>query len=67
VIPAATSGTGTEVDVGGLNAVFVDQSDQVSSRLPLFVAAVVGLSFLLLTAAFRAPLIALKAGVMNLL
>jgi putative drug exporter of the RND superfamily len=67
VIPAATRGTGTEVDVGGLSAVFVDQSDQVSSRLPLFVAAVVGLSFLLLTAAFRAPLIALKAGVMNLL
>jgi putative drug exporter of the RND superfamily len=67
VIPAATRGTGTQVDVGGLNAVLVDQSDQVSSRLPLFVAAVVGLSFLLLTAAFRAPLIALKAGVMNLL
>ena len=65
-IPAATSGTGTEVDVGGLNAVVVDQSD-LSSRLPLFIAAVVGLSFLLLLAAFRSPLIALKAGVMNLL
>jgi putative drug exporter of the RND superfamily len=67
VVPSAVRGSGTEVHVGGLNAVFVDQSDQVSSRLPLFVGAVVGLSFLLLLAAFRAPLIALKAGVMNLL
>jgi RND superfamily putative drug exporter len=67
VVPAATRGSGVEAHVGGLSAVFVDQSDQVSSRLPLFVGAVVGLSFLLLLAAFRAPLIALKAGVMNLL
>jgi RND superfamily putative drug exporter len=67
VVPSALRGSGTEAHVGGLNAVFVDQSDQVSSRLPLFVGAVVGLSFLLLLAAFRAPLIALKAGVMNLL
>jgi RND superfamily putative drug exporter len=39
----------------------------VAARLPLFIAGVVGLSFLLLLAAFRSPLIALKAGVMNLL
>jgi putative drug exporter of the RND superfamily len=67
VVPAAVRGSSTPIHVGGLNAVFVDQSDQVSSRLPLFVGAVLGLSFLVLLAAFRAPLIALKAGVMNLL
>ena len=55
------------VMVGGTTAAFVDQSDLVSARLPLFIAGVVGLSFLLLLAAFRSPLIALKAGVMNLL
>jgi RND superfamily putative drug exporter len=53
--------------VGGTTAAFVDQSELVSARLPLFIAGVVGLSFLLLLAAFRSPLIALKAGVMNLL
>ncbi|MGH2572803.1 MAG: MMPL family transporter, partial [Actinomycetota bacterium] len=56
-----------EVHVGGLTASVVDQSDLIGSRLPLLIAAVVGLSFLFLLAAFRSPLIALKAGVMNLL
>ena len=55
------------VHVGGLTAAFVDQSDYVAGRIPLFIAGVIALSFLLLLLAFRAPLIALKAGVMNLL
>jgi putative drug exporter of the RND superfamily len=57
---------GEGVYVGGLTAAFVDQSDYVSGRIPLFIAGVVLLSFVLLLFAFRAPLIALKAGVMNL-
>ena len=57
----------SQVMVGGTTAAFVDQSELVAARLPLFIAGVVGLSFLLLLAAFRSPLIALKAGVMNLL
>jgi putative drug exporter of the RND superfamily len=58
---------GPGVYVGGLTAAFVDQSDYVAGRIPLFIGGVVVLSFLLLLLAFRAPLIALKAGVMNLL
>jgi RND superfamily putative drug exporter len=58
---------GPGIHVGGLSAAFVDQSDYVAGRIPLFIGGVVLLSFLLLLAAFRAPLIALKAGVMNLL
>jgi RND superfamily putative drug exporter len=58
---------GAGVYVGGLSAAFVDQSDYVADRIPLFIGGVVLLSFLLLLLAFRAPLIALKAGVMNLL
>jgi putative drug exporter of the RND superfamily len=54
------------VYVGGLTSAFVDQSDYVADRIPFFIGGVVILSFLLLLAAFRAPLIALKAGVMNL-
>ena len=60
-------GDGLEIHLGGLTASVVDQSDVVASRLPLLIGAVVGLSFLVLLAAFRSPLIALKAGVMNLL
>jgi putative drug exporter of the RND superfamily len=67
VVPSALAGTAIEANVGGQTAAFVDQSDATAPRLPLFIAGVVGLSFLLLLAAFRAPLIALKAGVMNLL
>jgi RND superfamily putative drug exporter len=63
----AAAGNAISVHVGGATAGFVDQSDLVSRRLPLFIAGVIGLSFLLLLSAFRSPLIALKAGVMNLL
>jgi RND superfamily putative drug exporter len=41
--------------------------DQVIPEQPLFIAAVVGLSFLLLLVAFHSPLISLKAAIMNLL
>jgi RND superfamily putative drug exporter len=67
VLPTRLAGTGLEPKVGGLTAAFIDQSELTAARLPVFVAAVVGLSFLLLLAFFRSPLIALKAGVMNLL
>jgi putative drug exporter of the RND superfamily len=67
VVPGALAGSGVTVDVGGATAGFVDQSALVARRLPLFIAGVVGLSFLLLLSAFRSPLIALKAGLMNLL
>jgi putative drug exporter of the RND superfamily len=65
-LPQALAGTGVTVLIGGSTAAFVDQADFVGGRLPLFIAGVVGLSFLLLLVAFRAPLIALKAAIMNL-
>ena len=67
VVPQALTGNGIEAHVGGITASFLDQSMFVAGRLPLVIGAVLGLSFLLLLAAFRAPLVALKAGVMNLL
>jgi len=57
----------TPVHIGGLTATFVDMSDKVSSRLPWFIGAVVGLSFLLLMLVFRSVLVPLKAALMNLL
>jgi uncharacterized membrane protein YdfJ with MMPL/SSD domain len=56
---------GVPVALGGQTASSVDQSDVTASRLPLFIGAVVLLSFGLLLGAFRAPLIALKASVMT--
>jgi len=67
VIPAATSDTGLEVYVGGQTAGFQDFSAKVSSRLPLFIAAVIGLSVLLLIAAFRSLWIPVVSAGFNLL
>jgi putative drug exporter of the RND superfamily len=67
VVPTALDGTGSQAFVGGRTAMFIDLSDRVASRLPVFIAAVVGLSFLLLTAVFRSVLVPLKAALMNLL
>ena len=50
-----------------MTAALEDQSEYMKDRIPLFVFAVVGLSFLLLLIAFHSPLISLKAGIMNLL
>jgi RND superfamily putative drug exporter len=67
VIPHATSGTPLKAYVGGNTAFFEDFSDKVSARLPLFIGVVIGLSVLLLIAAFRSLLIPLVSAVFNLL
>jgi RND superfamily putative drug exporter len=67
VIPAAVDSSGAKVLVGGFTAISIDQSDYITKRLPIFIGSVVLLSFLLLTTVFRSPLVALKAGIMNLL
>jgi putative drug exporter of the RND superfamily len=68
VIPAAMAGVpGVSVYVGGQTATFIDLSDQVSSRLPWFIGAVILLSVLLLTVVFRSIAVPLKAAAMNLL
>ncbi|HST40967.1 MAG TPA: MMPL family transporter [Conexibacter sp.] len=66
-IPAATAETPLKVYVGGNTAGFEDFSAKVASRLPLFIAVVIGLSVLLLMAAFRSLLIPLVSAVFNLL
>jgi RND superfamily putative drug exporter len=67
VIPGAVRGTPLKVYVGGNTAGFEDFSDKVASRLPLFIAVVIGLSVLLLIAAFRSLWIPLVSAVFNLL
>jgi RND superfamily putative drug exporter len=67
VVPEALDGSGVTAEIGGVTAALEDQSEFILDRMPLFIIAVVGLSFLLLLVAFHSPLISLKAGVMNLL
>ncbi|HEY6761924.1 MAG TPA: MMPL family transporter [Baekduia sp.] len=66
-IPAATKDQHMSADVGGTTAGYVDLADEISSRLILTIAVVVGLSFLLLVLAFRSLVIPLTAGIMNLI
>jgi RND superfamily putative drug exporter len=67
VIPAALEGTGARAHVGGQTATWGDLAARVSDRLVPFVAAVIGLSFVLLVVVFRSLLVPLKAAVLNLL
>jgi putative drug exporter of the RND superfamily len=53
--------------IGGQTASWADIGDKVSDRMPLFIAAVILLSFLLLTLVFRSILVPLKAALLNLL
>ncbi|MGI5160216.1 MMPL family transporter [Microbispora sp. CA-102843] len=57
---------GAHVHVGGEVAGMADAGDRIMGRTPLVVGIVVLLSALLLLLAFRAPLVAIKAAVMNL-
>ncbi|MFH8804409.1 MMPL family transporter [Streptomyces sp. NPDC017936] len=63
VVPRA----GAEAHVGGVTAVSKDFATVTGDRLPLFVATIIGLGFLLLLVAFRSLVVPLTAAVMNLI
>jgi putative drug exporter of the RND superfamily len=67
VLPAATRGSQVDVHVGGATATFQDLADKIASRLPIFIAMVVGLSVLLLMAVFRSLWVPLVSAAFNLL
>jgi putative drug exporter of the RND superfamily len=67
VIPRALQGTKAESFVGGQTAGYIDLATQISDKLPLMIAIVVGLSFLVLLVAFRSLLVPIKAAAMNLI
>jgi RND superfamily putative drug exporter len=66
-IPRAFPDPEVEVLVGGDTAESIDESDTMSDWLPIVLAFVLGLSFVLLTIAFRSLVIAVKAIAVNLL
>ncbi len=59
-------GTDARVLLTG-QAMVTDLGDRITSRLPLFVTAIVAMSFVLLMVVFRSVLVPLKAAAMNLL
>ena len=67
VVPQVTDGTGLRVHIGGQTASGVDFADVIERRLPVFIGAVLVLSFVLLLIVFRSLLVPLKAVFMNLL
>ena len=66
-IPQAEKGTNMKAYVGGQTAAYVDLASKISSKLPLQIAVVIVLAFLLLTLAFRTVVVPAQAAVMNLL
>jgi len=66
VIPTAST-DGLRVFVGGQTATINDFSSAIAAKLPLFIGAVLGLSFLLMLIVFRSLMIPAIAAFMNLL
>jgi putative drug exporter of the RND superfamily len=66
-IPAAVDGTGIEASVTGSTALTADVSSRLQQRMPWFLGAVIGLSFLVLMVVFRSVLVPLKAAALNVL
>ncbi|KUO21701.1 MMPL family transporter [Streptomyces dysideae] len=58
---------GVEAHVGGVTAVSKDFASVTADRLPLFIATIIGLGFLLLLVAFRSLVVPLTAALMNLI
>jgi RND superfamily putative drug exporter len=67
VVPPAVGDSEATAQVGGTVAAFVDESDVMGGRLPIFIGSVIALSFLLLLLVFRSLLVAVKAAAMNVL
>jgi RND superfamily putative drug exporter len=66
-IPKAEQGNNLRAYVGGSTAGYVDLASQISSKLPLQIAVVIALSFVLLILAFRTVVIPAQAALMNVL
>jgi putative drug exporter of the RND superfamily len=67
IVPAIFADTGAQVYVGGVTAENVDYFDAVTNPTPYVLLFVLGLSFILLTIAFRSIVVALVSVLLNLL
>ena len=67
IVPAAVGDTKVEASVTGSTALVEDISSRLQQRMPYFLAAVIGLAFLVLMLVFRSVLVPLKAALLNVL
>jgi RND superfamily putative drug exporter len=67
LVPASFAGSGAEVYVGGTTAAQIDSVALTDGYMPIVIAVVLTLSFILLLLAFRSVIVAATAIVMNLL
>jgi len=67
VIPGALQGTELKAFVGGTTAANIDLADRIGEELPLVILIIVGLSFVLLTLAYRTLVVPALAALCNLL
>ncbi|NEA58924.1 MMPL family transporter [Streptomyces sp. SID13666] len=66
VVPAAEKGSTMQAYVGGQTAMYKDFASVLMGKLPVFVAVIIALGFVLLLIAFRSLVVPLTAAVMNL-
>ncbi len=66
-VPNATAGSSLAIHVGGQTAGGIDFSKVLSEKLPLFIAVIIVLAFLLLATVFRSIMVPLTASLMNIL
>ncbi len=67
VVPETLGASGAAAYVGGQTAAFEDIAARLTDRLPIFLVAVIGIIFLLITMAFRSVVVAAKAAITTLL
>jgi putative drug exporter of the RND superfamily len=62
-----TGAFGAQAFVGGPTAAFEDISERIFDRMPIFLLCVIGITFVLLSMAFRSIVVAIKAALTTLL
>jgi uncharacterized membrane protein YdfJ with MMPL/SSD domain len=67
VVPKATAGSEAIAYVSGQTAAFKDIADRIMERLPLFLLYIIGVTFVLLTMAFRSIVVSLTAAITTIL
>jgi RND superfamily putative drug exporter len=67
VVPAALQGSTAHAYVGGQTAAYDDIAKHIGARMPMFLALVMGVIFVILAMAFRSVVIALKAALTTLI
>ena len=67
VVPKATAGGDAVAYVSGQTAAFKDIADRIMERLPIFLLYIIGVTFILLSMAFRSIVISATAAVTTLM